>query len=77
MVAGFPVETSAKNVIVSYGDQSVLCLLPEPIGMVMGDQFDAHLAGQAACLLAWAPSAPNSRKMCGSPWLASWNVTPT
>ena len=47
LVAGFPVETAASTVVVSYGKQRVNCTLPAPVGMVMRDRFDAYLAGQA------------------------------
>ena len=47
LVDGFPVETSAGTVIVSYGLQAVTCTLPAPVGMVMRDRFDQYLAEQA------------------------------
>jgi geranylgeranyl reductase family protein len=47
LVAGFPVETSAAGVSVSFGARQVNCALPAPIGMAMRDRFDAYLAEQA------------------------------
>jgi geranylgeranyl reductase family protein len=47
LVAGFPVETSATAVIVSFGSWNLHCTLPAPIGMAMRDRFDAYLAEEA------------------------------
>jgi flavin-dependent dehydrogenase len=47
VLASFPVETTATEVLVPYQNRDRHVPLPTPIGMVMRDQFDAFLIQQA------------------------------